>query len=328
MSKSARGDVVYKCDTCKRKTRVPLNIYGFDVVQRCIITENCLGKLHLVSTTQEINSTPAFPPEVIGLQDWFQRKVLFTFSQTIQSDSWTVKHDLETKPLVQVVVHRVDGTGNQILTELAPSDFEVVVIDLNNIQIIFEKPESGVAQCIGVASANKINPPTTQIINTPDTLLTNAGEITIATTSNTPAIVVNAVFKTVIQDVIVAYSSVNNVPSVLSPWVGTNIVHIGGKNFTVRSFNILTSFPAPDYFEAGLINDGSPLYFSNFSEEIGQNFILLGNFPFSTVDRTTDAIIDIATINQTNPQIYYNKGKVYSNPNVTKSIYPPIFTVV
>lgn len=326
--KSTRGDVVYQCDTCTRRTRVPLNQYSFDVVQRCIITENCPGKLFPVKNVREINSTPAFPLEVPGLQDWFPRNILFNHPQTIANIEWTITHNLGSLPVVQILVNRqLNTNGEFVQVELAPDQFTVVMVDLNTVNVFFTRSESGIAQCIGTASQNLVNP---QVINTtvvPDKLLTNVGEITIATASFAALISVTVVYKGNVPDTIVSYVGIDAAPSVNSPWVGADIVHIGGRNYAVRSFNILTNIPGPAYFSNGLISDGSPVYFTGFSPNINENFILLGNSPFGPVDRIPDQVIDISQIDSQNPATYYHLGNMYSNPSAIRSIYPPVIVV-
>jgi len=326
MTTNARGDAVYQCDVCKRYVRVPVDIEFIDIIQRCIITENCLGKLHVIENVGVINSTPVITPEVPGLKDWFQRKVLFTFTQSIQATVWTIVHNLGTKPLVQVVVTREDTNNNSILVELPPDMFTVAVVDLNTVTVTFTRAESGIAQCMNATSSNLINSPIVTPVTLADMLLTNNGEITLATRNTTPLIPITVVYKskTVIT---VVYSAVDNVPSINSPWVETSVVYIGGKDYTVRSFNLLTANPAPSYFANGLIVNGSPFYFSGLSVGLGENFILLGNSPFASVDRISDQVIDVASIGVTAPQVYYNQGNAFAKPPVIKQIYPPIFVV-
>jgi len=325
--RSARGEIVYQCDTCSRKVRVPLNIYSFDVVQRCIITENCPGKLFPVKNLKEINETPVFPPEVPGLEDWFQRKILFNHVQSIANQVWLIQHNLGSKPLVQVLIDRQISNDEFTQVELAPDEFEVITIDLNTVQVVLFRAESGIAQCIGTASLNLINPQVITTVTLSDIQLTGDAELTIATSDPSTLISVTIVFKGNNPDTVVSYVGVDNAPSIDSPWVGANIVHIAGKNYTVRSFNILTNLPAAAYFSNGLINDGSQIFFTGFSSEINQNFILLGRPPFSAVDRITDQVIDIATIDPVAPATYYNRGEMFANPAAIRSIYPPVIVV-
>lgn len=58
----------------------------------------------------------------------------FQFSQTVVSDKWLVKHDLNKYPSVTIV----DSGGNQVFGE-------VEYIDENNLKISFSSPFSGKA---------------------------------------------------------------------------------------------------------------------------------------------------------------------------------------
>lgn len=101
-----KGESVYQCDVCSRKIRVLTSREGIDVVQRCTITYGCRGRLHQLRDAKEINSTPAFPTEVAGVQDWFQRKVVYSHTQPIRMKTWTIKHGLANKPLVYAYTSR------------------------------------------------------------------------------------------------------------------------------------------------------------------------------------------------------------------------------
>lgn len=101
-----RGESVYKCDVCMRKLRVLTARDGIDVVQRCTITYGCKGRLHRVKNAEEANTTPAFPTEVAGVQDWFQRRVEYTHQQPILSKVWIIKHQLASRPTVYAYATR------------------------------------------------------------------------------------------------------------------------------------------------------------------------------------------------------------------------------
>lgn len=326
MPKSARGEVVYQCDVCTRRTRVPLNLYSFDVVQRCIITLDCPGKLYPIKSINEINNTPVFSPEVPGLQNWFQRNILYNHTQAITNTEWVVVHNLGSNPLVQVLVDRFDQNNVKYGLELTPDQYDVVIVDLNTVNILFSRAESGIAQCIGTASTNLVNPQTITQTPTETFQITNNGELTIATTSNAPLTSITIVYKGN-PDTIVTYLGIDNTPSIASPWVGADIVHIAGRNYTVRSFNVVTTPPAPAYFGNGLIRDGSSIYFQGLSSNINENFLLLSNSPYAAVDKITDRVLDIATIDPVSPVTFYNKGDVFVPSTGLKSIYPPVIIV-
>jgi hypothetical protein len=321
--KTSHSETVYQCDKCARRTRVPINIYGLEVVQRCIITQNCPGKLFPIKNVDEINSTPAVTEEVQGLQDWFPRKILYTHNQHVASDTWTIVHNLGSFPFIQVVVNRSNPDGSTYEVELSQSEYTIASVDLNATTITFVRDEQGVAQLIGSASTNLINPVTLPVVSDESVVLTGNGELTIATTNDSPSISVTIVY----GDVAITYVGIDNTPSLSSAWSGSNLVHINGKNYAVRSFNVLTTSPGPDYFSNNLIADGAQIYFTGMGGTPNESFVLLSAAPFNSVDKITTKVLDIFSINTVNPQTYYDKGNLFVNSSTLKTIYPPVFTV-
>jgi hypothetical protein len=326
-----KGESVYKCDICTRSIRVPSNPRGLDVLQRCIITHNCPGKLSRVLNAKDINATPAFPPEVQGVTDWFQRRVFYTHQQPVQSQTWTVKHNLAARPTVYVYVNRIINEQST-LVEIQP--VQILTVDQNTIKVVFETAETGSVQCVSLTSQNSINPASTESSSQAlDIQITSdAGELTIATLSAGPLVGIGLTFKTsgVSTDTLIDYAGISTVPSTLSPWAGTQRVVINGALYTVRSFNITTTPLAPAYFAAGAIPNGSAFYVNTFNSaptRPGQCLFLLGRAPYATVDRIYDQYIDASSISATNPKFYYTAGKAYSSTDVIRTTYPPILVV-
>lgn len=324
-----RGEAAYQCDTCARKIRVPTNRYGLTIIQRCIITQNCLGKLHPILTAQEANNVSSVPPSVPGVVNWSQRKVFFAFEQPIASTIWTVDHNLNNKPTVQVFVTQGSG-DNEMLVEVDP--LAIRIINPNTIEIEFENAQKGIAQLVTLASANTTNPSVTTVTTTTqDTLLlTKAGEMTIATLDTTTLISFTITYRTpnVPEGFInVAYVGVDNVPSINSPWAGAHRVFIGGKTYTVRSFNILQQPTAPPVFADNLIANGTQFYFSSLPSTPNRNLILLGTSPFTVVDRNVNQYVDIGLISQVQPELAYAGGNAYAAGSVIRNVYPPIMVV-
>lgn len=324
-----KGATVYLCDTCSRKIRVQTNKLSFDVVQRCIITKNCLGKLHKVILNKDANSTPSIPPAVPGVLDWSQRRVFYLHTQPIESKIWTIVHNLENKPSIQAFVIKVVDNA-EVLVETIPQ--KITTIDLNTTELEFDQAFKGQAQCLATASANITNPSVgTTLTVTPETMqLTHNAELTLATLSAAPTINAIARFKSSTApggSIDVNYISIDDQPAILSPWTGTNRVYIGGKTYTVRSFNVRSHPLAPSVFSSNLIASGSQLYFPGLSTAPGQNLILLGTSPFGAVDRVFDRYIDIALISTTQPQLAFAEGEVFATPDVIKSTYPLIYIV-
>ena len=318
---TSKGDNVYECDVCTRRVRIPQNKYSVDVVQRCIITLSCPGKLHRVTQTKDINSTPALTPGVAGLQDWFQRRVLYTHEQQIKSVEWNIAHNLGNNPSIQVFVETLVD-GGVVLVET--SDYTTTVVDPNNTTLTFTKPAAGVAQCIAYASRNTANAnaqalPT--VVTVADMQVSNIGELTIATIDTDPTVSITIRYRSPITgaETAVVYPTVDNVASTLSPWVGTSRVYIGGKTYTVRSFNIVQVAPPA-------IN-GSQMVITCSSNNPMDNVLLLGLPPFSVPDRVRDKLVDVTVINTTQPELYYNAGEVFCSPSIISSTYPFILAV-
>lgn len=324
-----RGESVYECDVCKRRIRTPTNRYGLDIVQRCTITSGCQGKLHRVTALKDINSTPAFPPELVGVQDWFARNVLYTHQQPIRTATWIVQHNLQNVPILHTFVNRIVD-GKEVLVEQDPTIVET--IDANTTRLIFASAESGQVQCVSPSTKNTTNYDNT-LAATPVTLSTqltsNTGEITIATLDSSGIVDVTLTFLSAPLTSI-TYSGVDNVPSIYSPWVGVGSVIVNGKRYTVRSFNLTQTSPAPAYFTAGVIANGTAFYLSGInSTHVGDNDVLflLSNAPHTNVDRIYDHYVDAKFVSPTSSATFYDEGKGYVMSPVVKSTYPLILVV-
>lgn len=317
----------YKCNTCNRSVKVTINATGIEIMQRCIITANCLGKMMRLTTQYDVTNTPSIPPEVAGLTDWSVRSVLNTHAQTVRAAVWNVQHNLENNPTVFVYVNRVVN-GIVTLTEFTPKSINI--IDMNNTQIVFNQAESGLVQCVALSSQRALTP-STSAVNTnalTDIQLTHIGEMTFATLDPTASISFTVMFNSPAapQPIVIQYLNVSTVPSATSPWVGVNYTSINGKKYYVRSVNILSSLPAPIMFQSGMIATGATVYFPN-SMVAGQVLILLANNPMAAVDRIYDKYCDTASVGVSSPQMYYSVGEVYANQSIIKNTYPPIIAM-
>lgn len=381
-----KGESVYKCDTCMRKIRMLTSREGIDVVQRCTITHGCRGKLLRLKDAKEVNSTPAFPTEVAGVQDWFQRRVVYTHTQPVKAKRWTIKHNLANNPLVYAFVSRqtessatytltatagamwhkstsgydennpyaptaaglytyngtswvmpentipVGSMGNGIFEYMSLVEPDhVAIIDSNTVEVTFGVPQSGILQCVALASQNTSNPIIDKVVDTSTPFkLSNNGEITIATLNPSPNINVTVNFKSAVvtEGIVATFYGVDNTTSIASPWVGVGHVFVNGRTYTVRSFNLAQTPPTPGIVASGSVDPRMAKFtFEGLSSNIHENLILLGTSPFSTVDRIYDKFVDIATLNRFNPEIYYNTGEIYVSQSAIKSVYPLIYTV-
>jgi hypothetical protein len=284
---------------------------------------------------KDVNATPASTPNVVGLENWFQRKVIFNYTQGVEAAVWNVTHNLGSVPTLQVLVNRdtVDG-----VVAMETTEYEMVVVDLNTITVTFDVPQSGTIQCIAHASTNTTNPqPKPEVLVNTNQPVSNTGIVTIATLAQDPpgVIDITLTLRNPISgnDVPYAYSDIDSIPDAESPWAGAQRILVAGRTYDVRSFNIHN----PDVMTAPLVN-GSPITIKvDMDPDTGpgvlpvttykQCLILLGVPPYDVPDRVTDKYVDVATISATLPELYYNSGEVYCGSQLVKTTYPPIVVV-
>lgn len=322
----SRGDVVYQCDVCNRKARMPTNARGLEVIQRCTITNNCPGKLHRVILRKDINNTPAIPPNEVGIQNWIQRRVLFNYTQGIEATTWPIAHNLGAIPTLQVFVNK-DTTDGVISVEI--TDYTITVVDPNNLTITFDSAYSGTAQCMTPASQNTTNPQIPPpIVPVTDIQISNTNILTIATIQGMGSVInVTVLFKDPIDGSIITceYFSLSTTPISTSPWAGTSHVMIAGRMFDVRTFNITT--PST---QTGIIPNGSQMVMQINGRNITnyrELLVLLGKSPYTAADKITDKYIDVATVNITQPEMFYTEGEVKCSNSLIKTTYPLIMAV-
>lgn len=321
-----RGESVYECDICKRRSRVPTNRQGLDVMPRCNITSGCKGYLHRVTALRDVNSTPSTPPEIEGVQDWYQRNVLYTHQQPIRSEMWVVEHNLQNIPVMHLFVERESSTG----VTLEPyTNFTTEVVDANTLIIRFATAQSGQVQCVSLVSKNAVNyitrPSTSTGASIPAS--STSGEITIATLDTTHLVDIQLNFAAV--GTTVGYVGVDNIPSVQSAWIGVNHIIVNGRKYTVRSFNI-ASGSAAELFATGVIPSGTAFAFSQINGTIiqpNQVLVLLSNTPHTFADRIYDQYIDVTHVSASTPELYYATGAVMAQSSIVRTTYPHILVV-
>ena len=128
-----------------------------------------------------------------------------------------------TKWVVPKNVMSVGNMGNNVheYLVLTPPK-EVVTVNQNTVEIVFDIPYSGLVQCVALASQNTSNPTTQRkAVGGVPFKLSNDGEITIATLDSTPFITVPVNFKSAIvaNGIGVAFNNIDNTASVASPWL-------------------------------------------------------------------------------------------------------------
>lgn len=327
--------VVYKCDVCKREVELQRNIAGLERVHRCTITLGCRGKLYQIKNLPDY-IRESIPVEVSGLDDWQPRRALYNHTQTIARDSWVIAHNLGTNPAVSVFVNRPlqDNPTNQ--EEITPTD--VVVVDKNTIRLVFDRAWSGVAQLVArQTDPALLHPITTEVTTATETYqrLTKNGEITIATSNsawfgNPTNLDVTVRFTNALG---VAYNkvfTVDNHPSINSPWLDFDQVVVKGKVYKIRSFNLIVPEILSGEIGSGstveilqVAASGSPVTAQDIGP--GEVLLLLTSAPYDTFDKITTKYIDVATT--TANSIFYDTLEFYSITSTIQTTYPPIRSV-
>ena len=318
----SRGEDVYNCDTCNRYVRLPDNPLGINVMGRCIITKGCLGSLHKVLNQKLISQISSITPSIEGVNDWFQRKILYTHNQITPALEWVVNHELGNVPIIQVFTERSDPTT--LKTTLVETTAYTKEVTTSFATISFSTAQLGVAQCLSLSST-VLEQPTAQVVT--DLLLTNKGELTLATTNKTSSIdiLVRYTNTSTGESIDVLYQSVDNSPSVLSPWAGTSTILLNGKRFYVRSFNIVTTPAGTAFFQSGRPTpSGFSISIPSLGSAYNTDVILLANSPYTTIDKNTTTYVDVAGINTSNSLAYLSSGNLFVDSSLIRSTYPPI----
>lgn len=236
--------VSYQCNTCKRTINLIQNKRGLDWVGSCNITLGCRG--HLVQ--QEVYPDyirGSLPPDVRGLKDWVQRKVLFNFEQTVSRQTWVITHNLGTLPSVLVYVNvPISGDPNN-MEEVLP--VEINYDSENQLTLVLPKSYIGVAQLIARASNPDIlNPRPRPPVSTGPTSapVSNGNTLTIATrlatTGSLVELPVEVTYTSSSGNAVTVGYIASNIPAIVSPWSDFTRIMFKGKTYLVRTFNVLT----------------------------------------------------------------------------------------
>lgn len=319
--------VTYKCDVCKRKIELIRNIHGLETPSRCIITHGCRGHLYHKDVKQDFTRGRT-PPDVVGLDNWQQRKVLKDYEQAIERDEWTIVHNLGNSVNVSVFVNRPTEDDPDNRDEIEPDD--IIIISPDAIKLKFSRPYSGIAQLIARASdPHLLNP----VIAAPEQVasaqqISNLGEISLATKISTTGeaanMAVQLTYSTPQETTQVLNYIADDQPAIESPWVDYNKVVIKGNIYLIRSFNGI----APE-MATGVIGNGSTFRFTGIDGNPpvkNDVFLLLASSPFTVVDKITTQLVDISVITEdANPfALAYDTGEFFVDPTVEQTVYPPI----
>jgi hypothetical protein len=328
----SRGESVYKCSICNRKIRVPTNKKGLDIINYCTITSGCKGKLNRVTLIKDINETPALTPAENNVNDWFQRKTLYTHIQTVTSNIWNIPHNLNGKPNIHTFLNKMVNNKKELVSVLQPT---TTIIDSNNIRLTFDRTESGLAQLVTLSSSNITNPllnTTTSISSSNVLMSTSTGLISIGTLNTDSIISIELTF--IIAGhapIVILYDGIDNIPSITSPWSDVNVCFLNGKSYTVRSLEIISHLHAINYFLTGQIPpQGCSFYISKVNNVIPayNDIIMLGvKYPFTSVDKIYDNYVNFSAETSSSRGIIYSFGQIYATPTTLKPVFPYITVV-
>lgn len=296
--------VTYQCSKCQRTINLIQNKDGLDWIGNCNITLGCRGALQQQKVHQDY-IRGQLPPDVIGLNNWVQRQILYNFVQTVERQTWVITHDLGTVPSVQVFVN-VPLVGDPLnQQEVLPID--IVYNTDDQLTLTLPKAYAGIAQLIGRASNPDLlnpRPRPAPVTTVPTIQLTNTGELTIATRIGTlgSAAQMAVAMEYVSSSGVVTDINYNatNVPSSTSPWADVTRVIFKGKIYTVRTFNVQTvSGAIANGSSAALatINPNGPITLSIGSLDLVNNaFVIAGDYSLYFLTGSIFQVIGSSTI--------------------------------
>lgn len=329
-----RGEEVYKCDVCNRKKRISNNVYNVGVLPRCVITDNCVGRLHKVTNNSEISSTPAIIPEVPNVKDWFPRKLIHNHNQYIPASEWLINHNLGNDPTFDVLVN----LGNTTVASFPTQQ----LIDKNTTKLIFDRPCSGTAQAVSLSKTTNTDiidyiPTTRERVQ----FTSNSGLLTFATLSDNLTLDIELTFKTRLGTFIsLTYTSKTD--DKRSPWTNVSTIYINQKTYTVRTIDVVFDADNIHFFKNGDIPNTSDfvisrLYAKNNKERTMIDItydtiaILLSNYPHEVPDRNMNEVMfanpEIFSQAFTNEYFSLDNGEAFANAKNLVSIYPTITIV-
>lgn len=306
--------VKYQCSGCNRLIYLQKTASQLDSTTYCSVTPGCVGVLVETST----NNIPAIAdviPAVLGRKT---RNVLYNHEQPIPSATWTITHNLDANPVVQVAVDRPNITDP---VEIEPELVEL--IDSNTVRVTFTRKESGIAQLIARRSSpNPYANIATAVAEPSDLQLTNNGILTIATLGSAAYnnIGITYIDRSATKSQLYrAYTTLN----ANSPWSDVDTVVVRGQEYTVRTFDIGDPTVSPG------VSANSSFYFNDDYLDPENMIILLAQSPFANADRITrSAIFPSATDVDTAINTYvFTGGELFAVETKQESVYPPVFIV-
>ena len=335
--------ITYQCNVCRRIIQKLENQQGITIFGKCIITDQCHGKLYKIDRNID-NNRETFPFAVSNLSDYTPRKAFYNHNQTLSTPIWRITHNLSTSPAVVVYTKNTNGT----LILLNQDAYTIEIIDKNVVNLKFNQSFNGVAQCM----ARSTSATTIQTIQSKNNVkITSNGIITLSI----PEIIV---FNIPTPDIIMDNLQFNIVISVEKPNTPKTLFtetilpeRISGsswsdwskillrkrKNYIVRTLNLtsLTAF-APLISGKSTLPNGTKIRFEQIQFPNGilspiesrQLLALLSTSPYAPIDKLKNKLIDIGEMIDTQLNYFtYIDGELYVDSNVIESTYPDIIKV-
>lgn len=333
-----------KCTVCKRQIELPENKKGLEVINRCVITEQCRGTMYRIDRKQDFIRGD-YPARVSGLTDYTPRRILYNHTQAISSTKWYITHNLGVSPSVQVVLNK-SSTSEQELSEIPcvlrnqtetfeqveTTDFTIEITSPNTLVITFTDPQSGLAQMIARSSA-PVNVVDSVETTSPSFQLSTGTLLSIATLNDTISSVGNV-------DISLTYTPPSNTTTISktytatpntsteSPWFDYSEILIQGRKYKVRSFDAFVS-----EMSNGTIPNGSSFYFDQIGTgsplrdiESREVILLLALSPYHTIDKIQNQIIDVNRITAENAalSLFYQDSELFAFTTIISSTFPTI----
>ncbi len=294
----------YICNTCRRTISLPSNKYGITTLRSCIITQNCNGTMNRVISS----ATNVIPTSVPGMQDWVQRRGLFTLNQTVPSMIWIVNHNMGLIPILEVYINQTTSLGGTILSPTL--DYTTTINSPFTLTIQFNQQQTGTVQCIS-SSANPVvvTPVTTTASTT--TQITNDGILTLGILSS-----ITPTSSTLnLQNPSIANNTINYnyfpEPNINSPWHDWNNVILFNQIYNIYTIN-LNQFTTQTGSQITIANLNSNISFN------GQMIILLATSPYTNNDKN---VMQYIPVTPTTPLVVSSGELVINNQYIT-NVYP------
>ena len=336
--------IKYQCDTCKRDIELLENSRGLNMFSSCTITEGCRGKMYKLSRNA-YNFREAFreADPAGNLENFAPRKIFFKHYQSILSDKWIIKHNLNTQPVVKVFLESEDGTQ---IVPVGSNVFSVINKSSNELEIVFSGSFTGQAHLIARSISEDSIDTIPDTENLTQISYNNTLSFAVISRYRTPfreiytngPIQLDIVLQEPNEEPIFCVETLSGLEAGLSPWNDfRSILFRRRRNFNVKTKNIADFRVIKDRYESlqdipqltRLTIKGINLFpdTETFSEiKSKQLLLLLANSPYDKADKNLGQLIDIGEIGQKseNTSFVFVNGVLYSDPSNIEVVYPKI----